>query len=47
MAIRSIIELGIANFVPLEGDIAIEDLAAKAGVKPDLLGTVSLSPLKS
>jgi len=47
VAIRSIIELGIANFVPLEGDIAIEDLAAKAGVKPDLLGTVSLSPLKS
>jgi hypothetical protein len=41
VAIRSIMELGIADLVPIEGDIAIEDLAAKAGVEPDLLGMVS------
>jgi hypothetical protein len=43
---RSVIDLDIANLVPLEGDIAIEDLATKAGVDPDLLGIVSFPLFK-
>ncbi len=43
---RSIIDLGIANMVPVEGDIAIGDLAAKAGIEPGLLGMVFFSSFK-
>jgi hypothetical protein len=36
-AMKAINDLNIPNLIPLEGDIAVEELAKKAGVESDFL----------
>jgi hypothetical protein len=35
---KAINDLNIPNLIPLEGDIAVEELAQRAGVESDFLG---------
>ena len=37
-AMKAINDLDIPNLIPLEGDIAVKELAQKAGVESDFLG---------
>ena len=36
---KAVNDLNIPNLVPLEGDIPVEELAEKAGVESDFLGS--------
>lgn len=41
---KAVNDLNIPNLVPLEGDISVEELADKAGVESDFLGSEASFP---